>query len=228
MLFARVTNFPLLLFIHLVERHFLFRDDFKRTTSDEDDESDEDDQQNRPLWQQWLLPSFGYFSGKTTDLDAVFEHEDDIDDDSLPGGAFQINDGTQTPAQLDYAEANGGSGGRDKGKHDTSRDGIVSPPHGISAREQRRRFSMSMSDWIPGGGDGGSTLRAGRGGGAGNNYSTIRARPTVLSKLYGPGKRDTLRFLDTEQELLNERLDRIEEGQKRIEEALKGLGGGGE
>ena len=176
---ARLSNLPLLLIIRVVERYILFVDP-----------------SDRHLWRD-LKPD--YFKSSVTDLDTVFEHEDDIDDDSLPGGAFQVHDGDTTPElerehdslhQLHHRKQAVSTLGkeRERGKE----------------LDQKRR-TLSMSEYA---------------------QSTIKAKPTILSRLYGPGRRDTWNIIDEEQEALKDRLERIEQGQKRIEEALRNLGSG--
>lgn len=96
---ARFTNLPLLLIIRLVERHFLFRGQVYGSGSDGSDGSDS----GKPKWWRpsiwaWKLDWFG---GTRTELNAVFEYESDIDDDALPGGAFDIHDGVMTPANVE-------------------------------------------------------------------------------------------------------------------------------
>lgn len=59
-------------------------------------------------------------------------------------------------------------------------------------------------------------------------FDKQRAKPTILSKLYAPGPVENWRSIQEEQQVLKDRLGAIEEGQRRIEEALKGLGGGGD
>ena len=164
---ARVSNLPLLLAIHVVERYLLFVDP-----------------SDRHFWRD-IWPD--YFKSSVTNLDAVFEHEDDIDDDSLPTGAFDCHDGLMTPEpERDHSEP--------------FAEGLAR-----QREEDRKRRTLSMSEY---------------------GQSTIKARPTILSKLYGPGKREGWSWVDEEQEAMRARLERIEEGQKRIEDALKGLGGG--
>lgn len=103
---ARLSNLPLLLIIRLVERHLLFRGDY----------SGEGNNSKTP---DWLRPStylskLDWFGGARTELNAVFEFEDDIEDDILPGGAFDIHDGVMTPAHVEMNHNN--NGGNDDGK----------------------------------------------------------------------------------------------------------------
>lgn len=223
---ARATNFPLLLFIHAVERYILFID-----------------HHDRPDWMKLHTYTFGlsgWWSGTRTNLDDVFEYEDDIDEDFLPESVFNADpDGTSRapspepfkthvdePTEMDAREAHQAedeSDNQQKKKQDEEEQAELE-------RLKRKRRTHSMSDW-------GATL-------AGN--STIKARPTILSKLYAPKKEDTIKeswktFMDAaaanatgsninveEIEELKDRLQRIEEGQRRIEEALKGLGDSGD
>jgi len=192
---ARVSNAPLLLVIRLVERYFLFADP-----------------EERPLWKR-LLP-FDLQSSRLH-LDDIFDNEDDIDDDSLPVGAFNIHDGLMTPdpeRERDMSPM-----------RPTQHLKHASPSHmdreherERERKEDKRRRAMSMSDW------GASTQRS--------DASTIKARPAILSKLYAAKREYTWPPVqhqnDEEHEAIKDRLERIEEGQKRIEEALKGLGGG--
>jgi hypothetical protein len=187
---ARISNLPLLLIIHFVERHFLFVDWNERPT--------------------WLRPSswhrLDFFGGARTELASVFEYEEDIDDDSLPGGAFDIHDGVMTPAPVEHEDGQkqlGGGGGntpvtaepRERKKSSSST--IISPASASSdqdterggrgetventkrmaseARDRsRQRRTQSMSDW---------------GGTISTSFAspTRRSRPTILSKLYGYG-----------------------------------------
>ena len=171
-LFARVSNFPLLVTIHVVERYWLFAEPNSRLN-----------------WLRPIKESLGFFSSSRTNLDAVFEHEDDIDDDSLPGGAFSVLDGMATP---------------DTGR---ARSPAPSAAGGTHQQERDRRRAMSMSE---------------------SAFDKKRAKPTILSKLYAPGPVENWRSIQEEQQVLKDRLGAIEEGQRRIEEALKGLGGGGD
>jgi hypothetical protein len=176
---ARLSNLPLLLIIRFVERQFLLRDHSERS--------------------DWLRPSTYFqhldlFGGARTELNAVFEFEDDIDDDVLPGGAFDIHDGVMTPAVGvglgDTSTASTGAAGGDDtmGKsmqlgHNAEDRGRAGATMGVdvdkggdahrAARERsRQRRTQSMSDW---------------GGTIASTSSTPRARPTILSKLYGYG-----------------------------------------
>lgn len=123
-------------------------------------------------------------------MNAVFEFEDDIDDDVLPGGAFDIHDGVMTPAvgvgvgDTSTASANDDTVGKsmqlghnaeDRGRTGTTLGGDLDrgDAHRAAARERsRQRRTMSMSDW---------------GGTIASTSSTPRTRPTILSKLYGYG-----------------------------------------
>lgn len=191
--FARLTNLPLLLTIHVIERYFLFRDPAE--------------------WASWLRVhhlSFSFFKGAQSDLSAVFEYEDDIDDDSLPGGAFQVADGDTTDRESTF-HGSGSPGVGNSTVANGSRPGNQTP----TSEERRKRRGFSMSEW------GGGSIR-----GSPDGQSTLKARPTPLSKLYAPRGRMPWRDLDEEQDLIREKLASIEEGQRRIEEALRGLGGG--
>lgn len=289
---ARFTNLPLLLIIHVVERHFLFREQVY---------GDNDKTGWRWVLRPWTwLSKLDYFGGTRTELNAVFEYESDIDDDALPGGAFDIHDGVMTPANVeaDHSDrsmqlgAGGGAGGGSTGTGTIRGRGEsklrMSDSNEVDIQairdRSRQRRTQSMSDW---------------GGTIASTSSTLynKRRPTILSKLYGYGSsrmnvnnanihermpsipsaaggsggvgnkvlndQDTIRTPNTagsriswplsgnmrtrydeeeedededyeatreaaeeERRNMNERLERIEEGQKRIEEALKALGGG--
>lgn len=260
---ARVSNLPLLLAIRFVERNFLYRE-----------HSGE-----RHPWLRLSTYKLDFFGGARTELSAVFELEEDIDDDFLPGGAFDIHDGVMTPAPVEHEDqsrflhgsdsGNRGGDARSRGRSPSGGGGAhhsnnnkldigSTPPASGSGNKtaeererSRQRRTQSMSDW-------GGTL---------GSSSTIRSRPTILSKLYGFNRRDDspdstfgrARFgnnssnnqhlngrlgalwesqqqqqantemeeqREQEREEFRERLDRIDEGQKRIEEALRGMGGG--
>lgn len=292
---ARLSNAPLLLLIHFIELHFLFNND--NNNDGRNGNGNRIGGGTTGRMSDWLKPSTYFqhldlFGGARTELNAVFEFEEDIDDDALPGGAFDIHDGVMTPAigvghdDTRIGESGGGNNGRSMqlghGEMDertgrsttttTTSNNTKGQDTLRAARERsRQRRTQSMSDW---------------GGTIASSSSTPRARPTILSKLYGYGssrsnvnyrERSTLvdalsaslppshsatrtpttantpttgssrlssLWLDNgdngdndvadeadeereeENRLIRERLERIEEGQKRIEEALKALGGG--
>ena len=180
----------------------------------------------------------GWWSGTRTNLDDVFEYEDDIDEDILPESVFNTDADTSRapspdpfkvlvdePTEIDAHRSKGPDAEQSSSKLKQEEE-----EQAELERLKRKRRTHSMSDW-------GGTL-------AGN--STIKARPAILSKLYAPRKDDPFKenwksFIDAaaanansvgvnpeELEELKDRLQRIEEGQRRIEEALKGLGDGGD
>lgn len=223
---ARATNLPLLLLIHAVERYVLFID-----------------HQDRPEWMKLHTYTFGlsgWWSGTRTNLDDVFEYEEDIDEDILPESVFHTDLGTSRPpspepakhhhvdepTEMDARLAEDEEESRDKKQKQEEEE------RAELERLKRKRRTHSMSDW---------------GGGLAGNGSTIKARPALLSKLYAPRERDTLTkeswktFFEAnlnsgngsgvaqeEIDELKDRLQRIEDGQRRIEEALKGLGDSGD
>lgn len=260
---ARVSNAPLLIVIRIVERYFLLASYHDHSVTDED---------GKPSWKRFLPNVFSQPSH--TNFDCIFENEDDIDDDALPGGAFSMQDGVMTPdperendfsRQLGMDHNGSGSAARtpvSQQQRSDSRTRVASPSP-MSARpgtasaappateqfqrrerlQDRKRRGYSMSEWggtlsssSPFGGGGGDSDGEGSGNGNGPRGGNVKSRPTILSKLYGP-KRESIwaaaaafgdhnRETEEEREALKEQLHRIEEGQRRIEEALKGLGGG--
>lgn len=191
---ARLSNLPLLLIIRIVERHFLFREQVYG--------EDHDNRGGLRSYWKWVRPSYwisklDYFGGTRTELNAVFEYESDIDDDSLPGGAFDIHDGVMTPANVEVDVSGDKSmqlGGANIGNsNDNSsilpsreREGKAKlsdygePDMKALIRERsRQRRTQSMSDW-------GGTIASGTGFGSSSGQYT-RRRPTILSKLYGYG-----------------------------------------
>lgn len=220
---ARATNLPLLLFIHAVERYILFIEPH-----------------DRPEWMKLHTYTFGlsgWWSGTRTNLDDVFEYEDDIDEDILPESVLEgatsrapspdpnkhhVDEPTEMDARLAHDEEDRSQ----KRKQD------VEEQQAEVERLKRKRRTHSMSDW---------------GRNVAGNGSTIKARPALLSKLYAPRKDETFTkeswksFFDAaasnangtsvsqeEFDELKDRLKRIEDGQHRIEEALKGLGDSGD
>lgn len=210
---ARFTNLPLLLIIRLVERHFLFRGQVYGSNGDG---GDRDGDSGKPKWWRpsiwaWKLDWFG---GTRTELNAVFEYESDIDDDALPGGAFDIHDGVMTPANVESdtgdttaaaakimqlgdgisssstslnGNGRGGGGGRanSRGRESMRRKSSKQDHHQQLAHQQGGEMDIQALR---------ERSRQRRtqsmsdwGGTIASTSSNMRVRPTILSKLYGYG-----------------------------------------
>ena len=218
--FARATNLPLLLLIRLVERYVLFREDVKHAGHERNDyayaQGNESlEQMARPDMHRGrkrtdagtggLLASLGlpetgwWWQGTRTDINAVFECEEELAEDYLPESVF-AGEGQSRAASPEPMRAENGDGDGVEDEQEQQAHGALAAAqqradaHGEAVlQHKKKRRTHSMSDW------GGTLASSGRGG----DGSTIKAaRPTILSKLYAQ-RNDS--FLGEQQQRQQER-----------------------
>ena len=199
--FARATNLPLLLLIRLVERYVLFREDVKHAGHERNDYAyvhgnESLEHPARPAMHRGrkradagtggLLASLGlpetgwWWQGTRTDINAVFECEEELAEDYLPESVF-AGEGQSRAASPEPMRAEHGNGNCTEDEQDQPHGALAAAQQRADAhaeavlQHKKKRRTHSMSDW------GGTLASSGRSGGG----STIKAaRPTILSKLY--------------------------------------------